>query len=55
MIAGNTMTFKIKARKVGTSLVMTITKDVALLFNIKEGTELEIEPMGSDSFRIKVK
>ncbi len=44
-----------KIRKVGSSLVMTLTKDISELFKISEGTEVEIEPMGSDSFRVKVK
>lgn len=56
MIVGELKMSKIiKVRKVGSSLVMTITKDIAELFKIKEGTELEIEPMGVDSFRVKVK
>ena len=42
-------------RKTGTSLIMTIPKDIADLFNIKEGKELEIEAQGVDSFRVKVK
>ncbi len=45
----------VKVRKSGTSLIITITKEIAELFNIKEGTELEIEPMGMASFRVKVK
>jgi len=44
-----------KVRKSGTSLIMTIPKDLADLFGIKEGKELEIEAMGNDSFRVKVK
>ncbi len=49
------MSKTMKVRKVGTSLVMTIQKDIAELFKIKEGSELELEPMGMDSFRVKVK
>jgi len=45
----------VKVRKSGTSLIMTVTKEIAELFNIKEGTELELEAMGMDSFRVKVK
>jgi len=36
-------------------LVVTIPKDIADLFKIQLGTELELEAMGMDSFRIKVR
>ncbi len=49
------MAKKVVVRKVGGSLVMTLEKSVCELFQIKERSELEIEPMGSDSFRVKVK
>jgi len=44
-----------RVRKSGTSLIMTIPKDIAELFKIDEGTEVEIDVMGSDSLRLKVK
>lgn len=49
------MSKTMKVRKSGNSLIMTIPRDIADLFNIQEGKELEIEAMGSDSFRVKVK
>ena len=44
-----------RVRKSGTSLIMTIPKYIAELFKINEGTEVEIDVMGSDSLRLKVK
>lgn len=45
----------LKVRKIGASLIVTIPKDICELFHIEEGTNLELEVMGSDTLRLKVK
>ena len=44
---------KIKIRKSGNSLIMTVPSSVAELFNLAEGSVVEIEAMGIDSFRVQ--
>lgn len=44
---------KIKIRKSGNSLVMTVPSSLAELFNLVEGSMVEIEAMGIDSFRVQ--
>jgi antitoxin component of MazEF toxin-antitoxin module len=47
----------IKLRKSGKSLIMTMPKSIAEMFNLKEGSQVEIEPFTSTlcSLRLKVK
>ena len=44
---------KIKIRKSGNSLVMTVPSALAELFNLVEGSVVEVEAMGIDSFRVQ--
>lgn len=45
----------VTVRKSGSSLVMTIPSDIAEMFNIKEGSQVEIEPFTSNSIQLKIK
>ncbi len=45
---------KVKARKSGSSLILTIPADIAELMEIKERTELEISPFRTDSLEVRV-
>lgn len=45
----------IKVRKTGNSLVITIPSDIAGLYGISKGSELEISPFTSDSLQLKIK
>ncbi len=45
----------VKFRKSGSSLIMTVPKDIADMFNLKDGSQVELEAMGTDSFRVKAK
>ena len=42
-----------KARVVGSSLVLTITSQLAKAYNINDGDEIEIIPVGIGEFRMK--
>ena len=42
-----------KARVVGSSLVLTIPSQLAKAYDISDGDEIEIIPMGIGEFRIK--
>ena len=42
-----------KARVVGSSLVLTIPSQLAKAYNINDGDEIEIIPVGIGEFRIK--
>ena len=44
---------KIKIRRTGNSLVMTVPSSVAELFGPEEEIVVEIEAMGTDSFRVQ--
>ena len=44
---------QIKIRKSGNSLIMTIPSSVAEMFNLSDGSMVEIEAMGADSFRVQ--
>lgn len=44
---------QIKVRKSGNSLVMTIPSSIAEMFNLSDGSEVEIEAQGIDSFRVR--
>jgi antitoxin component of MazEF toxin-antitoxin module len=45
---------KIKARKSGSSLILTIPADIAELMGIIAGTELEISPFRTDSLELRI-
>jgi antitoxin component of MazEF toxin-antitoxin module len=45
---------KTKARKSGSSLIMTIPAGIAELMGIKDGTELELEPFTTNCLQLKV-
>ncbi len=45
----------VKLRKSGKSLIITMPKSIAEMFNLKEGSQVEIEPFTSNSMQIKVK
>ncbi len=45
---------KVKARKSGSSLILTIPADIAELMGIREGTEIEIAPLRTDSLELRV-
>ncbi len=45
----------VKLRKSGKSLIITIPKSIAEMFNLKEGSHVEIEPFTSNSMQLKVK
>lgn len=49
------MTKILKVRKVGTSLIMTIPKDIAMLFKIKVCTEIEMDPISSETLMLRIK
>ena len=44
---------QIKVRKSGNSLVMTIPSSIAEMFNLLDGSVVEIEAQGIDSFRVR--
>lgn len=44
---------QIKVRKSGNSLVMTIPSSIAEMFNLSDGSVVEIEAQGIDSFRVR--
>ena len=44
---------EIKVRKSGNSLVMTIPSSIAGMFNLSDGSVVEIEAQGIDSFRVR--
>ncbi|MCX9076223.1 MAG: AbrB/MazE/SpoVT family DNA-binding domain-containing protein [Candidatus Methanoperedens sp.] len=45
----------VKLRKSGKSLIITMPKSIAEMFNLKEGSQLEIEPFNSTSMQLKIK
>lgn len=45
----------VKLRKSGKSLIITVPKSIAEMFNLKEGSQVEIEPFTSNSMQLKVK
>jgi antitoxin component of MazEF toxin-antitoxin module len=45
----------IKLRKSGKSLIITIPMAICQMFNLKEGSQVEIEPFTSNSMQLKVK
>lgn len=45
----------VKLRKSGKSLIITIPMAIAEMFNLKEGSLVEIEPFTSNSMQLKVK
>jgi AbrB family looped-hinge helix DNA binding protein len=45
----------VRLRKSGKSLIITMPKSIAEMFNLKEGSQIEIEPFTSDSMQLKVK
>jgi len=44
---------KIKIRKSGNSLIMTLPSSIAEMFGLEEGGMVELEAMGIDSFRVQ--
>ena len=44
---------EIKVRKSGNSLVMTIPKSIAELFDLHDGSTVDLEAQGIDSFRVR--
>jgi antitoxin component of MazEF toxin-antitoxin module len=51
----NNMGKIVKLRRSGKSLVITVPKAICDMFNIKEGSQVEIEPFTSNSMQLKVK
>ena len=45
----------VKFRKSGSSRIMTVPKDIADMFSLNDGSQVELEAMGTDSFRVKAK
>lgn len=45
----------VKIRKSGKSLIITVPKSIAEMFNLKEGSQVELEPFTSNSMQLKVK
>lgn len=45
----------VKLRKSGKSLIITIPMAICEMFNLKEGSQVEIEPFTSNSMQLKVK
>ncbi len=45
----------VKVRRSGKSLIITVPKAIGDMFNLKEGSQMEIEPFTSNSMQLKVK
>ncbi len=45
----------VKLRKSGKSLIITIPMAICQMFNLKEGSQVEIEPFTSNSMQLKTK
>ena len=45
---------KTKARKSGSSLIMSIPADIGELMGVKEGREFDLEPFTTNSLQLKV-
>lgn len=45
----------VKLRKSGKSLIMTLPKSICDLFDLKESSQVEIEPFTSNQLMLKVK
>ena len=45
---------KITLRKSGNSLILTMLKSVCQLFNLSEGSEVELEPLTQNSLQLKI-
>jgi antitoxin component of MazEF toxin-antitoxin module len=45
---------KVNVKKTGNSLRITLPAHIAEMYEITEGSTLDLEPMGSDSIRVRV-